>query len=148
MRVFVSEYVTGGGWPEGTIAGSLAVEGRAMLCAVVDDLSRIAGVRVETTWDARLGPSPFVSARAVVARSPDEAFNDVLECVEESPDVHRVVLAHRSWDMLGLVGREQAETMLRQSVRYCVKQELIKLPRKVPWWQRLGGTIWRFCRRA
>ncbi|HVW37345.1 MAG TPA: hypothetical protein VHB99_08565, partial [Pirellulales bacterium] len=60
---------------------------------------------------------------AIVARSPEEAFNDVLECVEESPDVHRVVLAHRSWDMLGLVGREQAETMLRQSVRYCVKLE-------------------------
>lgn len=60
---------------------------------------------------------------AVVARSPEDAWNDVLECVEESPDVHRVVLAHRSWDMLGLVGREQAETMLRQSVRYCVKLE-------------------------
>ncbi|HUY87402.1 MAG TPA: hypothetical protein VMV10_01580 [Pirellulales bacterium] len=60
---------------------------------------------------------------AAAACSPEEAFNDVLESVEESPDVHRIVLAYRSWDMLGLVGREQAETMLRQSVHYCVKQE-------------------------
>jgi hypothetical protein len=34
-----------------------------------------------------------------------------------------VVLAYRSYDMLGLVGRPQAETMLRQSVRFCVKHE-------------------------
>ena len=57
------------------------------------------------------------------ARSADEAFNDLMMTVEESPDVHRIVLAYRSYDMLGLVGREQAETMLRQSVRYCVKNE-------------------------
>jgi hypothetical protein len=70
LRVFVSEYVSGGGWPGGTIAGSLAVEGRAMLGAIVDDLSRIAGVRVETTWDSRLGPLPFASARALPVESP------------------------------------------------------------------------------
>lgn len=60
---------------------------------------------------------------AATAASPEGAWNDLLESVEESPDVHRVVLAYRSWDMLGLVGREQAETMLRQSLHYCVKNE-------------------------
>jgi hypothetical protein len=60
---------------------------------------------------------------AAAARSADEAFNELLMTVEESPDVHRVVLAYRSYDMLGLVGRPQAETMLRQSVRFCVKHE-------------------------
>jgi tyramine---L-glutamate ligase len=74
MRVFISEYVSGGGWPGGTIAGSLAVEGRAMLCAIVEDLSRIAGVRVETTWDARLGPAPFASARALAVESPTDEW--------------------------------------------------------------------------
>jgi len=54
------------------IAGSLAVEGRAMLCAIVDDLSRIAGVEVETTWDARLGRIPFPRARAIPTESPAE----------------------------------------------------------------------------
>lgn len=70
MRVFVSEYVCGGAWPEETIVGSLAVEGRAMLRAIVDDLSRIAGVEVETTWDARLGPVPFRGVRTIRAESP------------------------------------------------------------------------------
>ncbi|MGE5193579.1 MAG: ATP-grasp domain-containing protein [Deltaproteobacteria bacterium] len=70
LRVFVSEYVCGGGWPETTITGSLATEGRAMLCAIVDDLSRIAGIRVETTWDARLGRPPFSRACATAVESP------------------------------------------------------------------------------
>ena len=70
LRVFVSEYVCGGGWPGETIAGSLATEGRAMLCAIVEDFSRIAGVQVVTTWDARLGSPPFRSAHAVTVKSP------------------------------------------------------------------------------
>jgi predicted ATP-grasp superfamily ATP-dependent carboligase len=69
LRIFVSEYVCGGGWPSETIAGSLAVEGRAMLCGIVDDLSRIAGVEVETTWDARLGRNPFSRARTIQSES-------------------------------------------------------------------------------
>ena len=60
---------------------------------------------------------------SATARSPEDGWNDLLISVHESPDVHRVVLAHRAWDMLNLLGREQAETMLRQSVRYCVKNE-------------------------
>src|SRR5690242_2360358 len=71
MRVFVSEYVTGGGWPEGVPAGSLAAEGRAMLCAAVEDLARITGVEVETTWDRRLGPAPFAGARLHCVESRD-----------------------------------------------------------------------------
>src|SRR5262249_15215778 len=38
-------------------------------------------------------------------------------------DVHRVVLAWRAWVMLGLTGKEHAETLLRQSVHYCVEAE-------------------------
>lgn len=60
---------------------------------------------------------------AAVRRSPEEAYNALLETVEENDDVHRVVLAQRAWDLLGLVGRENALTMLRQSVHYCVKNE-------------------------
>ncbi|HEV3024205.1 MAG TPA: hypothetical protein VGX76_17130, partial [Pirellulales bacterium] len=60
---------------------------------------------------------------ASAARSADDAWNDLLPAVHENADVHRIVLAHRAYDMLGLVGKERAETMLRQSVRYCVKNE-------------------------
>src|SRR5688572_5648376 len=57
---------------------------------------------------------------ALVQRSPDDAFNDLLHSVQESTEVHRVVLPYRSWDLLDLIGREHAQTLLRQSVHYCV----------------------------
>jgi hypothetical protein len=56
-------------------------------------------------------------------RSADQAFNDLLLAVQDQTEVHRVVLPYRAWDLLGLIGQEQAETLLRQSVRYCVKAE-------------------------
>ena len=55
--------------------------------------------------------------------SPDEAFNELLLAVQDNTEVHRVVLPYRAWDMVGIIGREQAQTLLRQSVRYCVKAE-------------------------
>jgi predicted ATP-grasp superfamily ATP-dependent carboligase len=48
------------------------VEGRAMLTAIVNDISRIAGVEVATTWDTRLGRAPFRAAQVVVVRSRAE----------------------------------------------------------------------------
>jgi len=56
----------------------------------------------------------------LVAHSPAEAYNDLQALVQDDADVHRVVLAYRAWDMLGLTGKEYAHTTLRQSVRYCV----------------------------
>ena len=53
----------------------------------------------------------------------DAAFNELLSVVQDSGDVHRVVMPYRAWDLLELIGRDHALTMLRQSVRYCVKQE-------------------------
>jgi hypothetical protein len=53
-------------------------------------------------------------------RSPEEAYNSLLPSVEEAVEVHRTVLAYRAWDLLELVGREHAVTMLRQSLHYCV----------------------------
>src|SRR6185369_1732037 len=43
--------------------------------------------------------------------------------VQDNTEVHRVVLPYRAWDLLDLIGKEQAHTLLRQSVRYCVKAE-------------------------
>src|SRR5262245_39866132 len=61
--------------------------------------------------------------RVLAGLDREAAFNDLLPTVSESPEVHRIVLAHRAWDMINLVGIEHASTMLRQSIRYCVKQE-------------------------
>ncbi|MSU58460.1 MAG: hypothetical protein EXS35_09820 [Pedosphaera sp.] len=55
--------------------------------------------------------------------SPEDALNQLLHSVQEHTEVHRVVLPYRAWDLLDLIGKEQAHTLLRQSVRYCVKAE-------------------------
>lgn len=59
---------------------------------------------------------------ALAAMSPEEALNDALMCVEDETEVHRVVLPYRAWDMLGIIGKEYAHTLLRQSVRYCLNE--------------------------
>jgi hypothetical protein len=55
--------------------------------------------------------------------SAEDAFNNLLYVVEDGTEVHRVVMAYRSWDLLDLVGKERAHTVLRQSVHYCVMSE-------------------------
>ena len=61
---------------------------------------------------------------AAIANGPiDETFNQLQPALEDEVDVHRVVLAWRSWAMLGLSGAEYAHTLLRQSVRYCLNTE-------------------------
>jgi hypothetical protein len=58
-----------------------------------------------------------------VSHSAADGYNDLLPTVDESTDVHRVVLMHRAWDMLSIVGQENALSMLRQSLGYCLKNE-------------------------
>lgn len=60
---------------------------------------------------------------AIAGEGPDNAFNQLLFAVQDNTEVHRTVLPYRSWDLLGLIGDQQAATLLRQSVHYCVKSE-------------------------
>ncbi|MFO0887900.1 MAG: hypothetical protein U0790_02015 [Isosphaeraceae bacterium] len=60
---------------------------------------------------------------AIAAHGPEEAFNELLFAVQDNTEVHRTVLPYRAWDLMALIGQEQAHTFLRQSVRYCVKSE-------------------------
>src|SRR5207248_10302522 len=60
---------------------------------------------------------------AVARNDAEQALNVLLQTVEEATEVHRVVLPYRAWDLLPVIGREHAHTMLRQSVRYCIKGE-------------------------
>lgn len=55
--------------------------------------------------------------------APEALWNALLPTVHDGVDVHRVVLAHRAYDMLGLVGEDHASTLLRQSLHYCWKFE-------------------------
>ena len=43
--------------------------------------------------------------------------------VQDNINVHRVVLAWRSWALLDFTGKEHAHTLLRQSIRFCVDEE-------------------------
>ena len=61
---------------------------------------------------------------ANLARRPaGEAFNHLQYALDDEVDVHRVVLAWRAWSALELAGEQNAHTLLRQSVRYCVDVE-------------------------
>ncbi len=88
-------------WPEGRVGGE-----------VLRDAARRRDVdAAERTF-------------AALARdSADDALNHLLIEVEDAAEVHRVVLPYRAWELVGLIGREQAHTLLRQSVRYCARNE-------------------------
>lgn len=59
----------------------------------------------------------------IAAGSSETAFNSILEVVQDNTEVHRVVMPYKAWELLEVVGREHAHSLLRQSVRYCVKAE-------------------------
>lgn len=59
-----------------------------------------------------------------------QAYNALLWSVQDNANVHRFVLAHRSWGLISVVGKEHAHTMLRQCVRFCVDREQSYLDRK------------------
>ena len=88
------------------------------------------------TWHARSRLS------SPCADTPEDAFDALLHDVQDDTEVHRVVLPYRAWDLLGLIGREQAHTLLRQSVRYCVKAEALAQRR------RTAGRCCRSCSRS
>jgi hypothetical protein len=60
---------------------------------------------------------------AAMAGNADDAFNNAIYATQDGADVHRTVLPYRSWDLMGIIGRDHAHTLLRQSVRFCVKAE-------------------------
>ena len=60
---------------------------------------------------------------SLASTNADDALNAALVALEDGADVHRVVLPYRAWDLMGIIGREHAHTLLRQSIRFNVKQE-------------------------
>lgn len=67
MRIFVCEYVTGGGLMERELSPSLTHEGDMMLAALVNDLAALAGVEVLSVRDHRLPPAEL-DARVTTLR--------------------------------------------------------------------------------
>ena len=69
---------------------------------------------------------------ALAQGKPSDAFNDLQHIVQDTPDVHRVTLAWKAWDVMGLIGHDHAHTLLRQSVRFCVEREQNRRKHKQP----------------
>ena len=65
---------------------------------------------------------------ALVQKNDEDAFNALLHVVQEDTEVHRTVLPYRAWDLLDVVGHEHAQTLLRQSLRYCLHAESYRRP--------------------
>ncbi|MBI3817322.1 MAG: hypothetical protein HY286_01425 [Planctomycetes bacterium] len=59
----------------------------------------------------------------IAGGSASDTFNALLPTVQDGIDVHRVVMPHRVWDLLDVIGSEHAHTLLRQSIHYCLQNE-------------------------
>lgn len=124
MRVFVSEYICGGAWPEKTLDGSLPVEGRAMLVALVEDLLHASGLDVVITWDGRLSAFPVqpsarlkivqVSSLEGEAREFKRLCHDSDAVVVIAPEFHGILASRieTASTVTGVVGCDSEATRL------------------------------------
>ena len=60
---------------------------------------------------------------ATVGDSPLDAFNALQPAVQDDLNVHRFVFAHRTYGLVGLLGKEYSYSLLRQCVRLCIDHE-------------------------
>jgi len=72
--------------------------------------------------DTSVAESAFADMRNA---TPQEMFNAIQPAVQDDINVHRFVFAHRTYGMIGLLGKEYAHTLLRQSVRQMVDFEAL-----------------------
>ena len=65
---------------------------------------------------------------SLVASDRQSALDALIPAVQDNPEVHRTVLPFRAWEMQEIVGAEHACTLLRQSLRYCLRIEKFRQP--------------------
>lgn len=87
MRIFVSEFVCGGGWPGASLETSLVREGQSMLAALTEDIAEIPGHHVVTTWDTRLGSCPLRNCDVRFVDSAVDELSQFRELVRDSDAV-------------------------------------------------------------
>jgi hypothetical protein len=108
-------------------------------------LHEIAPASSVTTEDAGVQLRRLVKEKNAAAAesllaaqpSPEAMLNALLPTVHEDQEVHRTVLPYRAWDLLPVVGREHALTLLRQSLRYCLNAEAWRRPE----WEKPAATL-------
>lgn len=92
MRIFIYEFVTGGGWyhvdPLNAPSGSLLAEGRAMASAICEDFAHIDGVQVTRLWDERLPGDPeTLRVESLPVCSVEESNYRIETCIQEADAV-------------------------------------------------------------
>ena len=139
MRLFVSEFICGGGCSGGERPASLVREGAAMLRALLGDLLRIPSLQVVTTWDERLSlmlpgesrrcPSPeggYVGPDARVLANA-ATVKGIFEVVSVSgPEEEREVFARlcREADATYVIAPELDDELSRRvAVAFCSAKE-------------------------
>ena len=76
--------------------------------------------------DMKLGESLL----ATVGDSPLAAFNALQPAMQDDMNVHRFVFAHRTYGLVGLLGKEYSYSLLRQCVRFCADHERMRIEHK------------------
>ncbi len=97
-------------------------------CADADHLDKVEPTRI----DAKASPAEQLrdAARAhelaraegifaALPGAPEQTYDDIQMMIQDDLNVHRVVLAWRSWEVLDFIGKDHARDMLRQTVRFC-----------------------------
>ena len=63
-------------------------------------------------------------------KTPLEAFNVLQPAMQDDMNVHRFVFAHRTYGLVGLLGKEYSYSLLRQCVRFCADHERMRIEHK------------------
>ena len=109
-----------------------AVDHDALHALVADGQPPSNGERYALRDAVRLADQARVerTLATIALGSLDDAYQQVQSCVQDEVNVHRVVLSWRAWATLDLTGKDQAVTLLRQSVRFCVDSEQERIKKK------------------
>jgi hypothetical protein len=59
----------------------------------------------------------------VSGQGAETAFSSLQPLIRDNIDVHQVVLAFRSWDMMALAGPVNGQVLLRQTMRQCIDRD-------------------------
>ena len=69
---------------------------------------------------------------ASVGNSPLDLLNALQPAIQDDLNVHRYVFAHRTYGLVGLLGKEYSYSLLKQCVRLCSDHERMRIEHKQP----------------
>lgn len=122
MRIFVCEFVTGGGFAGAPIPAGLRAEGEMMLRALLADLAAVPGVRLRVCRDARL--AAFSVPAETVAVEAD-AFWDIMRAEIAAAEAFWPIAPESDGILLRLSAMARGKILLGSSpeaVRLCTSK--------------------------